>query len=181
MRRRGCGGCGLILLVLLLLALLWAAIVPFRLLQRVGIQESPAERLLGGSPDREAAAALESQMRRAGLNMQGVDVYVLPLGDTGETVAFTVLDASQGFSFDDLWEGDAATDWLEAMADSSSGLEVDRVALTYVGEDGGTLLTVTHEVDAIQAVADGRMSEEEFLDGLGIDFDVWKILGEAAP
>ena len=180
-RRRGCGGCGLLLLLLLLLALIWAAIVPFRLLQRVGLRESPAGRLLGGPPDREAAAALEGQLRQAGLNMQGVEVYVLPLGDSGETVAFTVLDASQGFDLERLFDGDSSTDLLEDMAASSSGLAIDRVAITYVGEDGGTLLTLTQRVDAIQALSEGRISEEEFLEGLGIDFDVRAILGEAAP
>jgi len=178
-KRRGCGGCGLLLLVLLIGALIWAAVVPFRILQRVGLQETPAERLLGGPPDRQAADVLVYAMRKAGMSMQGVQVQVLELAGTGERVAFAVLDASVGFDPDHLFDSDSATDMLPDLASASGGLDIDRIAVFYVDEGGAPLFTVTHRVEAIQALEEGTISDEEFLEGLGVDFDVLQILGEA--
>ena len=174
----GCGGCGLLLLILLVVALIWAAVVPFRILQRVGLQESPAERLLGGPPDRQAADILVNELRAAGMSMQGVQVQVLELANTGERVAFTVLDASLGFDPQRPFSGDLATDMLSDLAAAAAGLDIDRIAVYYVSEDGVPLFTVTHHVKAIQALERGTISDEEFLEGLGVDFDIRQILGE---
>jgi len=175
---RGCGGCGLLLLVLLVGALIWAAVVPFRILQRVGLQEAPAERLLGGPPDREAADVLVSALEGAGMSMQGVQVQVMELAGTGERVVFTVLDASKGFDPERPLDGDSATDMLPDLAAAVAGLDVDRIAVYYVGEDGEPLFTITHRVEAIQALERGTITDEEFLEGLGVDFDILQILGE---
>ncbi len=180
-RRRGCGGCGgcgLLLLVLLVLALIWAAVVPFRILRRIGLQESPAQRLLGGPPDRQAAGILVNELRRAGMSTQGVQVQVLELANTGERVAFTVLDASRGFDPQRPFAGDLGTDMLPDLASAAAGLDIDRIAVYYVDEDGVPLFTITHHVEAIQALERGTISAEEFLDGLGVDFDIWQIIGE---
>jgi hypothetical protein len=173
----GCGGCGLVLLVLLVLVLIWAAIVPFRVLQRIGLQKSAAERLLGGPPDREAAQVLAGRLQAAGMDMRGVRVQVMELSNTGERVAFTVLDASKGF---DPFSGDsdAATEPLSDIAALVGDLDIDRIAIYYVDEDGQPLFTFTHHVEAIQALAQGTLSEEDFLDGLGVDFNLQRILGE---
>ncbi|HUT15558.1 MAG TPA: hypothetical protein VMY98_04860 [Anaerolineae bacterium] len=176
----GCGGCGLLLLILLVVALIWAAVVPFRILQRTGLQESPAERLLGGPPDRKAADTLVNALQGAGMSMQGVQVQVLELSNTGERVVFTVLDASKGFDPQRPLDGDSATDMLPDLAAAVAGLDVDRIAVYYVGADGDPLFTVTHRVDAIQALEQGTITDEEFLEGLGVDFDIWQILGEGA-
>lgn len=174
----GCGGCGVLVLVLLILALIWAAVVPFRILRRVGLQESPAERLLGGPPDREAADILLNELLRTGLNPQGVQVHVLQLANTGERVAFAVLDASQGFDPNRPFDSDQATDGLSDLASAAAGLDIDRIAIHYVHEDGATLLTVTHRVEAIQALERGSISDEQFLEGLSVNFDIRRLLGE---
>jgi len=175
--RGGCRGCGLVLLLLLIAALIWAAIVPFRLLQRIGLQKSAAERLLGGPPDREAAAILAGRLQAAGMDMRGVEVQVLELSNTGERVALTVLDTSKGF--DPLaGDSDEATEPLSDIADLVGDLDIDRIAIYYVDEDGQPMFTLTHQVEAIQALDRGTISEEDFLDGLGIDFDLQRILGE---
>ena len=145
----------ILLLILLVGALIWAAVVPFRILQRTGLQESPAERLLAGPPDREAADTLVSALQGAGMSMQGVQVQVLELAGTGERVVFTVLDASKGFDPERPLDGDSATDMLPDLAAAVAGLDVDRIAVYYVGEDGEPLFTVTHRVDAIQALEQG--------------------------
>ena len=184
-RRRGCcgcRGCGLLLVVLLVVGLVWAALVPFRLLQRVGLQRSPAQRLLSGTPDREAAQTLKERLRVAELQAGAVDVHVLELGNTGERVAFTVLDASQGFDLTtNLRIGDDATgsdSALSSIAQLTEGLDIDRIAIQYVGEDGKPLFTLTHSVEDILALEQGKMDEKEFLKGLGVNFDLAKVLGE---
>ena len=179
--RKGCGGCrgcGLLLLVLLVGVLIWAAVVPFRILQRIGLQESPAERLLGGPPDRQAAETLVNALQGAGMSMQGVQVQVLELANTEERVLFTVLDASLGFDPEQPVDGDLATDMLPDLAAAAAGLDIDRIAVYYVGEDGDPLFTVTHHVEAIQALEQGTITDKEFLEGLGVHFDIWQILGE---
>lgn len=180
-RRRGCGGCGgcgLLLLVLLVLGLIWAAVVPFRILRRIGLQESPAERLLGGPPDRRAADVLVNELRRSGMSTQGVQIQVLELANTGERVAFAVLDASQSFDPKRPFDGDLAIDMLPDLASAAAGLDIDRICVYYVNEDSVPLFTMTHDVEAIQALERGTISAEEFLEGLGVDFDIWQILGE---
>jgi len=180
-RRGGCRGCGLILVLLVIAVIVWAAIVPFRVLQRVGLQESPAERYLGGPPDREAAEILANRLRASGMGMQGVQVQVLELSNTGERVAFTVLDATQGFDFLSVLEGDTADDSLSSLADLVADLDIERLAVFYVDEDGESLFTLTHEVEAIQALERGTISDREFMEGLNIDFDARKLLGEVLP
>lgn len=178
-RRRGCGGCGLVLLLVLLLVLAWVVLVPLGLLQRLGLRESAAETLLAGTPDREAAGLLLERMAAAGLNTQGVRLYVLPLADTGETAAFVLVDASQGFRFGQLGEDNAVLGYLGELALSSAEeLEIDRLALQYIDSDGAPLLTVTAPTNALQAYARGRLDSEGLLEQLNVDFDIQRVLGE---
>jgi len=180
-QRRGCRGrgCGLLLLVLLLVALVWAAVVPFRLLQRIGLQQSPAQRLLAGTPDRQAAQVLKERLLVSDLPAGAVQVHVLELGNTGERVAFTVLDASKGFDL--LGDAQGSDNALSSIAELTDGLDIDRIAIHYVGEDGQPLVTLTHRVDDILALEQGRMDETEFLKGMGVNFDLLKVLGEVRP
>ena len=187
-RRRGClglSGCGLLLAVLLVVGLIWAALVPFRLLRRIGLQQSAAERLLANTPDRQAAQVLKDRLQVSDLPAGAVQVHVLELGNTGERVAFTVLDASKGFEvLGDLKLGDEAEEAdnaLSSIAQLTDGLDIDRIAIHYVGEDGKPLITLTHRVEDILALEQGKMDETEFLEGLGVNFDLLKVLGEVRP
>jgi hypothetical protein len=171
----------MLLVVLMVVALAWAAIVPLRILQRVGLVESAGERLLGGPPDREAADELARRLQEAGMDMRGVQVQVLELANSGERVALTVLDASRGFGATSSAGSDDISEPLADIAALVGDLDIDRIAIYYVDEDGQPLFTVTHHVAAIQALDKGAISDQEFLDGLGVDFNLQKILGEVRP
>ena len=81
--RRGCcfWGCiaSVVLLVLaavLILVGLWLwTDVP----ERLGLKESPAERLLSGPPDRQAAAEIKDELQDAGIDTTGLSLFVLPI------------------------------------------------------------------------------------------------------
>jgi len=70
-------------------------VVPFRLLQRIGVRQSPAQRLLAGTPDRQAAQVLKERLLVSDLPAGAVQVHVLELGNTGERLTFG--DASYMF------------------------------------------------------------------------------------
>ncbi len=131
-RRGGCRGCGCLVLLLVLLLLVWAALVPLRLLQRLGLQESAAERMLANPPHEAAAEALLSDVKAAGLSTQGVRLYVIPLAGSEEIAAIAVLDAAQGFGAD-VADQDALLRYLDKLAagDTTSRLGITRLAVTY--------------------------------------------------
>lgn len=57
-RRKGCGGCLVILLVIVLIPTAWVVVVHSGLLEKHGLRQSVAERLFAPTPDREAANTL---------------------------------------------------------------------------------------------------------------------------
>jgi hypothetical protein len=172
----GVVGCGL----LLLLVLAWAAYVPLRLPQRLGWQPSPAELLLGGSPDRSAAEALEQAAEAAGLGPQGVRVHVLTLAQNGERVAFTELDASKGYRWGRLLAWGEVREVLTKLATAGQNLDLDHLAVHYLSDRGQTLLTVTVPLRALQQFARGNLSSSQLLLRLRVNADLRQLAAEAA-
>ena len=179
-RRGGCGGCGCLFLLLLLVIALWAAFFPLRLLERIGVRESAAERLLSGPPDEKAAQEMLAGMAEAGLSTRGVRLYVLPFTGSNERAAFAVLDAGQGFGEGDTWHEDALLRYLEKLAagDAADKLGVTRVAVTYQDEQGKEILTLTGAVRDIRAFGSGQLTQEEFLKRLHANLDAGWFLRE---
>lgn len=91
--RLGCTG----VLGLLVLVIALGVSAYFGLPRRLGLVSTPAERLLSGPPDRQTAASLVEDMKRSGVATTGMELYVLPITGTQESIAYAMLDASQGF------------------------------------------------------------------------------------
>ena len=128
---------GVIVLVIGVGALLF-----FKVPQKIGLVKSPAEKMFAGTPDRTAAAAIMTNLQQAGLNTKGVEVYVIPVNSTNNSVAFFVLDASQGFDISASKSADPVKDFMKVIsAAQASG--VNRAAVTYFNEEGKALLTAT--------------------------------------
>ena len=178
-RRGGCRGCGCVLLVITLVVVIWALLVPLRVLERVGLRESVAERMLASAPDETAGAELLADVKTAGLSTRGVRLYVMPLVGSDETVALAVLDAAQGFGAD-VPDQDMLLRYLDTLAagEAISRLGIARVAVTYQDEEGRALLTLTGATQDIQDFARGRISQEEFLQLLHANIDSAWLLKE---
>jgi hypothetical protein len=167
-KRRGCCGTGcLILILLLLLVAALGAALYFQVPQKLGLIKSPAERLLSDSPDRETASALMEELAAAGFDLDGVEAYVLPLRDGTGSLAYVVLDASEGFAFPTNLD-DPITDSLEqlAMGNVATEFDIHRVGMEYKSITGESLLTLTASTQTISDYANGRLSREEFLKGI---------------
>jgi len=169
---RGCLGWGCLVLtailaVVVLLVGVGAALF-FRVPERLGIRKSAAERLLSQTPDREAASAILADLKKAGVDTKGVELYVLPFKEKEGSIAYAVLDTSQGFDFRGVKEDDPITDYLTKLAtgEASEKYGIERVALEYRGQGGDSLLTVTASTDTIAGFANGTVSKEQFLQGV---------------
>jgi len=137
----------------------------FRVPERLGLRESAADRLLSGAPDREAAAAILTELEEAGVNTQGVELWVLPVEGEKGSLAYAILDSSQGFTFEGLSGDDPISDYLTQLASGGMAGEygIERVALDYRGDSGDSLLVITASTEAISGFAAGTISRQEFL------------------
>ncbi|MDA2922293.1 hypothetical protein MYX07_03440 [Patescibacteria group bacterium AH-259-L07] len=140
----------------------------FRVPQKIGIIKSPAERLLAGTPDRDGAKTLLSEVAAAGLNTEGIDLYVIPFIDTGENLAIAVLNESEGFSFN---RSTGHNPIIQTMIDLVTGdtaqkLNVTRLSLEYRDESSQSLMTLSASTYDIKRFASGTMTQQEFMNVL---------------
>ena len=161
--RTGC------LMVFMLVALLVCGTAAWmlRLPERVGLIQSPAERVLSEEPDRRAADALLEELTASGVDTTGMTLYVLPVRDQSESIAYAVLDASAGFQFDRS-QGDVVIDFLVRMATEPAVDEnaIGRIALDYRDENGNQVVALTAPTKAIRDFASGAMTREAFMQEL---------------
>lgn len=165
--RCGCwAGLGLLTVIVLLMGA--GAALFFRVPERLGIRKSAAERLLAQTPDREAATAILADLKKAGVDIMGVDLYILPYKEKEGSIAYAVLDASQGFDFRGVKQDDPVADYLTKLAtgEASEKYGIERVALEYRGQSGASLLTITASTDTLVGFANGTVSKEQFLQGV---------------
>ena len=165
-RGRGCCGWGcLLMLGTLVLVVAIGGLTYFRVPEQAGLFKPPAERLLSGTADREGAAAITEEMRRAGIDTKGVEVHVLPIAGTDESVVFAVIDSSQGFKFPSRQGVDPLTNFMAQLANSPTAKQrgISRVALDYRGSDGASVMTITAPSEAVSAYASGRITKREFM------------------
>lgn len=176
-KKKGClrTGCGLIgwLLVVLILVAGWVFVVNSNIPEQLGLRKPPAERLLSGEPDRASADAILSALNEGGLNTQGVRLYVLPLEGTNSQIAYAVLEASEGFTFDYSGGDDAMTGLLVQMATSQAVTDarIERVAIDYRNATGDQVAVITAPVAILRAYAEGRASAEEVSNALDVGFN----------
>lgn len=183
-RRRGCcgwgcmvlGGLVAILLVVVGLVIVLRTNVP----ERLGLRQSPVERLLSGEPDRQAAQQIMNELGESGMDTRGMSLYVLPIEGQSYGLAYAVLDASQGFHFDRTASGDSVIALLTRMAsaDATGAYGIGRVAIDYRNSEGIQILTLTAPAQTIRDFAEGRITREAFLQALEGDFDAQELYGE---
>lgn len=148
--------------------------------ERLGLRQSPAERLLSGEPDRQAAQQIMNELGESGMDTQGMSLYVLPVEGQPYSVAYAVLDASQGFHFDRTAGGDSVVALLIRMAstDATGAYGIGRVAIDYRNSEGAQILTLTAPAQTIRDFAEGRITREAFLQALEGNFDAQELYGE---
>ena len=186
-KRRGCLGWGcLVVGSLLLVAILligWIAAVQYRLPERLGLRKPPAERLLSGTPDREAAEAILAEFEEAGVSTEGMGLYVIPVEGKGYNLAVAVMDAAQGFRFERTRDEDVVLGFFKRLAigEAADEYSIGRVTIHYLNEDGEALLSMTAPTQAIQRFARGEIGREELMQAMEGKIDLESLSREVVP
>jgi hypothetical protein len=154
---------------------LWRSEIP----KRLGVRQSPAQRLLSGPPDRYAAQQIVDELAAAGLDTQGMWVYVLPIEGQSYRAAYAVLDASQGFEFERGSGEDVVVDQLIRLAtsDAAAAQNIGRIAIDYRDREGNQVISLTAPTDAIRAYARGEIGQEAFMASLEGQVDLETMVG----
>lgn len=168
-RGRGCLGWGcLIILSFLAIILVVGGVYAglyFQVPERLGLVQSPAERLLSGPPNREAATAIKADVAKQGINTTGMDLYVLPIAGTDGSLVVATLDASKGFQFKSANGSEPILDYMTRLTTSGPAktAKVQRVVIDYRDKTGSTLMTMTAPTEAISGYAQGTLTRKEFM------------------
>ena len=153
-KRHGCLiGCLIVILVPLLLCGGVSAYVALR--------PSPADDLLGGPSDEQAAAALTSELAARGIPTESATVYVYPMSGGGGSIAYARVDLA-------LASGDTGQpmpEYFAALGGSEAARQagVERVALEIVDDSGQMLALTTTDAASCAAYADGSLDYDGFL------------------
>jgi hypothetical protein len=149
----------------IVLAIGWVLAVQAGMLERLGLRESPARTLLSGAPDLETAEALETELWRSNVNLQGISVYVFPMEGTGGKLAIVTAEYLDGYRVGQSGEPREVLGGLKDLAtgDTLNQLGITRLAVDFRGKRDSTVLALTAETEDIQAFANGRMERKEFL------------------
>jgi hypothetical protein len=162
-KRHGC----LISLLVIIIILGVASIIIFRVPQKIGLVKSPAEKMFTQPNDVGKAALVEENLVNSGVNMKGVEVYVMPVKGTDDNTAFIVLDASKGFSFNNSTGTDPIKDFI-AMAVQAQAQGINRAAVVYYDTEGKALLTVTVSTSDAAAYSQGKITDKQLMEHVDI-------------
>jgi hypothetical protein len=111
-----------------------------------------------------------TNLQQAGLNTNGVEVYVVPVAGTNDNVAMVVLDASKGFDISKSKSSDPVKDFLKVMSAAQAD-GVNRTGVAYIDEEGKQLVTATVPMDAVAAYAKGTMTTEQLMKKVDVGTD----------
>ena len=170
-------GCLISFLVIVVIIAI-AAIIIFDVPEKIGLVKSPAEKLYTQPNDTEKTALVIESLQNTGMNMQGVEVYVMPVTGTDHNTALIVLDASKGFNFNDSGITDPIDDFI-AVAAEARQQGINRAAVIYYDEQGKALLTVTLPTDDVVAYSQGKLTDEQLMEQVDIGAnDVMGLINE---
>ncbi len=173
-KKRGClaTGCLTILGLLLVVVVVVGGLV-LRVPQQLGIWPSGAK-LLEGTPDREAAAAILDEVAAAGVDTTGLSLYVFPVEGRDGALAYAVLDTSAGFHFPTGTDANPLPDLFGRLASGSTVDEagIEQVAIAYRDESGRTLGVLTASTNVIRQFVAGEIDEAAFSEQLSGDVDL---------
>ena len=160
-KRHGC----LIAFGIFLLLIALALAVLFDLPMRLGLISSPAEKMFTEPADPEARATLTQDFEQAGQPTKGISFYVLPFKDRGYSLAYVVLDQSQGYRYVDTGFDNPvfAAFGLVARSKAVEEAQIYRVAVEFREPDGSTLCVLTAPVFAIQQYAAKTIDKKQFI------------------
>ncbi len=168
---------GKIILILFVLLILVAAALYFRIPQKIGLIKSPADQLFTMTPDSEKAAVIMDNLVAAGMSINGVEVYVLPVAGTDDNVAMVVLDASKGFDFNNYYSADPVKDFLMIISEAQQD-GVNRAAVAYYDEQGRQLVAATVPTDAVMSYSQGTITDSQLMEKVDVGTDdIWAFIG----
>lgn len=173
-RKRGCLGClGCLGLLAAAAAVLVAAVLfgP-SLLRKVGIFGPDAKERYSGAADPVGTVMVTQVLDDAGF--EGVDVVVMPVkGSQGQIAVITLSESSQIGGIDSSTSGEEQ--FVELIQDFSQtnqegDLQIDTVAMSFEGDNGESLISLSVPQSAIDAYAAGEITRREFVRQVEIDF-----------
>lgn len=133
--------------------------------RRLGIFGPTAEQLYSGARDPFAGGILNQILQDAG--MTGASAIVIPVKGSQGQIAVISLDGSQGFDGSGSAVGNEALfmNVIQRMREDNrmQMLELERVAVDYRDESGQSLVTLTAAQAAVESLAQGEITEDEFL------------------
>lgn len=176
-KRGGCRtGCLWLLGILVLLTAL-ALVVIFDVPSRLGLRTSDFEKTFPSGPLPDAGESVAEDFEAAGQSPDGLTVYVLPIRDTEQSLAYVILDQSKGYKSAEEGENPLKDAFVMA-ANSKAAQEagVTYVAVEFREADGSTLMVMAAPVDAIKQLDAGTMSDEQFSDVVGAKGNLPRII-----
>lgn len=133
--------------------------------RRLGIFGPTAEELYSGAPDPFATRVLNQILSDVGLT--GASALVIPIKESQGQIAVISLDSSQGFDGSGTGPGNEQLfmDVIQRMRedDRMQMLGLERVAVDYRDESGQNLVTLTAAESAVESLAQGEITQDEFL------------------
>jgi uncharacterized protein (UPF0333 family) len=153
---------GKIILLVIVLVIGVGALMFFKVPQNIGLIKSPAEKMFATTPDRAKAATIMTNLQQAGLNTNGVEVYVMPVAGTDHNVAMVVLDASKGFDIGASKSADPVKDFLKVVSAAQAD-GVNRAAVVYYNENGKALVTATVPTADALAFSQGKITSQQLM------------------
>ncbi|MFH1650683.1 MAG: hypothetical protein ABID87_01055 [Chloroflexota bacterium] len=158
----------------------------FNLPQRIGLAQTPTEKLISATPDREAAAAMMADLKVAGTDTAGIELYIFPvIGDedspSDDNVAVVIIDEGKGFDFRNFNEQDLMN-YMEKLSSvgQSGGYNIERVAISYSDKSGDSLITLTASTEAILKFANGTTTREQFLEEMEGEVNIAEVAKKIA-
>ena len=126
---------------------------------------SRAEELYSGAPDPFASRVVSQILLDAGI--AGARAVVIPIQETAGQIAVITLDEGEGFA----GMGSASANEMTMMSviqrmredNRMEDLSIDRITVDYRDESGQCLVAITASQSAIDMLAEGEISREEFM------------------
>jgi hypothetical protein len=138
--------------------------------QRLGLLRSRAEELYSGAPDPFATRVILQILEDA--RIAGASAVVIPIRGSDGQIAIISLDPNEGFDGTGTAAGNEALfmNVIQRMREDNrmQELGLERVAVDYRDESGQSLVTITASETAMEALAQGEITQEQFLKDVDI-------------
>jgi hypothetical protein len=138
--------------------------------RQLGLFRSRAEELYSGAPDPFATRVIAQILEEAGI--AGASAVVIPIKGSDGQIAVITLDPNEGFDGTGTAAGNEVLfmNVIQRMREDNrmQGLGLERVAVDYRDESGQSLVTITASETAMEALAQGEITQEQFMKDVDI-------------